>query len=211
MSIFAEFLNTFFAPFDGAVFEFFYSLHSTCGAVLDPFFKTVTRLGDHGLFFIFLGLVLAVIPRTRKVGFTVLAALALGAIVTNVCLKDLVGRARPYDIDYGLELARELWLSVNNGPESDLSFPSGHATASFAACVAIFLTVNKRYSWGALVLATLIGISRMYIGVHYATDVIAGTVIGTCAAIAGYFIVKKLWALVVKKINEKRSKADASS
>lgn len=204
MSVFAEFLNTFFAPFDGAVFDFFYSLHSFCGAFFDPFFKAITKLGDGGLFFIFLGLVLAVVPKTRKVGFTVLASIALGAIVTNVCLKDLVARARPYDIEFGLEQARKLWLSVNNGPESDLSFPSGHATASFAACTAVFLTVNKKYSWGALVVAVLIGVSRMYIGVHYATDVIAGTIIGICAAIAGYYIVKKLWEPVTSRINEKK-------
>ena len=202
MTPFAQFLNTYFAGLDTAVFEFFYGLHEAAGAFLAPFFRFITVFGDHGLFFIFAGLVLSFIPRTRRVGVTLLAALAIGALITNVWLKEAVARTRPYE---ALDIARKLWEAVGNGAESDLSFPSGHATASFAACVAVFMTCNKKYSWTALVFAFLIALSRLYIGVHYATDVIAGVLIGTLAGVVSYFAIKKLFEVIEKRIALKKA------
>ena len=201
MTPFAEFLNTFFASFDTGVFVFFYSLHQGAGAFLDPFFKAITVFGDHGLFFIFAGLALAFIPKTRRVGITVLMALAVGALITNVWLKEAVARTRPYEM---LDIAKRLWEGVGNGPESDLSFPSGHATASFAACVSVFLTCKKKYSWTALVFAFLIALSRIYIGVHYCTDVIAGVLVGTIAGVIAFYGARKLIDVISKAINKKK-------
>ena len=193
MTGFAQFLNNTFAGFDGAVFELCYSLHQSAGALLDPFFKFITVFGNHGLFFIFVGLVLTFIPRTRKAGMCTLFALLIGALITNVCLKELVARARPYEM---LDIAKRLWESVGNGPESDLSFPSGHATASCAFCVGIFLTCRKKLSWPILVFGGLICLSRLYIGVHYATDVIAGMLIGTLGAFGALWCANKLYPFV---------------
>ena len=144
------------------------------GEVLNETFSAFTHLGDHGLLFIVLGLLLLVIPRTRKVGLTVLTALLIGALITNVTLKPLVGRIRPWLVVEGLVALVE---------ETDLrSFPSGHTTAAFAfAGAVLFSNSGGKWKIFGLVLAALMGFSRLYVGVHYPTDVLAGVVVGLLA------------------------------
>ena len=144
------------------------------GEVLNRAFSAFTHLGDHGLLFIVLGLLLLVIPRARKVGLTVLTALLIGALITNVTLKPLVGRIRPWLVVEGLTALVE---------ETDLrSFPSGHTTAAFAFAGAVLCsTPVKRWRALALAVAGLMAFSRLYVGVHYPTDVLAGVVVGLLA------------------------------
>lgn len=195
MSEFALFLNDFFASFDGAMFELCAAIHQSAGAVFDPFFKFITVFGDHGFFFIFLSVALTLIPKTRRVGLAMLLAIAVGALITNLCLKELVARERPY---VTLDWVREIWISVGHGGESDLSFPSGHTTVAFASCTAFFLVCNKKYSWVALIFATLIGFSRIYLAVHYTTDVLGGVLVGTFAALAVFIPARYLSDLADK-------------
>ncbi len=205
VNFFVEFLNTFFAPFDEALFSFCKLLHDGAGAILDPFFKFITVFGDKGIFFIALGIILAIIPKTRRFGITALFALLIGALITNVCIKNLVARPRPYVMN---DIAKALWESVGHKTESDFSFPSGHTTASFAFSTAIFLTGNKKYSWTVYFAAFAIAFSRIYLAVHYPTDVIAGLIIGTAAGIAAFFIAKYLFSLLAKKMSEGKASAD---
>lgn len=135
-----------------------------------PFWTGITSLGDKGWFWIALALLLAVFPRTRRVGLLSLAAMIACALVTNVCLKNLVARPRPYTQVPG--------LAALIPPPSDWSFPSGHATASFASAGVYLRTLPRRYGIAALILAVLVAFSRLYVGVHYPTDVIIGTAIG---------------------------------
>lgn len=145
---------------------------------LDAFMKAVTFLGNGGWFFIVLGIALAVYPKTRVYGFLVLAALAVDAVVLNLGLKNLVQRARPYD------QFSDLIPLV--GRLKDFSFPSGHSGCAFAVA-GIFCIVppgGKRvFGWIMLVLAVMIGFSRLYVGVHFPTDVLAGAVIGFLSAV----------------------------
>lgn len=132
--------------------------------IFDGFWKTITFLGDGGWFWIALGVILLIPKKTRKAGFTALIALAIGAVFTNLGLKQLVARTRPYDAVEGLvPLVAKL---------KDFSFPSGHTCASFA-CAAVYLRLYPGIQGkGAVILAFLIALSRLYVGVHYPTDVI---------------------------------------
>ena len=153
---------------------------------LDGFMKAVTFLGHGGWFFIVLGLVLAVYPKTRKYGFAVLLALAFDAIILNLGLKNLVQRIRPYDQFADL-------IPIVAKPK-DFSFPSGHSGVSFATACVLCLTLPRgKRAWGYvfLGLAVLIGVSRLYVGVHFPTDVLAGALIGGLCGLASALLLRR--------------------
>ena len=137
--------------------------------ILDTLFKAITKLGDGGIFWITLAIILLFFEKTRICGICMLVALVMGALVTNVVLKPLVARPRPFQINDSVRLLV--------GAPHDYSFPSGHSQASFAAATAIYCNYKK---WGiaALILAGLIAFSRLYLYVHFPTDVLAGMLIG---------------------------------
>lgn len=150
---------------------------------MTPFWKFITFLGNGGWFWITLSVLLLIPKKTRKVGVTALIALAIGAIITNVFLKNIVARTRPYEVIDGLLLLV--------GKQSDFSFPSGHSCASFAAAMAYYKMSPKQYGIPALVLAGLISFSRLYVGVHYPTDVIAGIMIGILSGWLAFWIMEQ--------------------
>lgn len=141
---------------------------------MEGLWKGITMLGDSGWFWIALSFLLMVPRRTRWIGITSLAAIVIGALITNVTLKNLVARTRPYEVVEGLALLIE--------KQSDYSFPSGHTCASFAAAGVYWRMLPKKCSIPLLVLAAMIAFSRLYVGVHYPTDVLAGLLIGLLAA-----------------------------
>ena len=146
--------------------------------------RAITRLGDAGAFWILLAAAMLIVKKTRRLGAACASALAMGALATNVLLKNLVHRIRPYVV---LEN-----LSILVSEPSDWSFPSGHATASFAAAWALFRMAPKKVGVPALLLAILIAFSRLYVGVHYPTDVLAGAVIGVlCGEISARLFKKE--------------------
>lgn len=140
---------------------------------LTPVITFITHLGDSGIFWIALTLILLAFKRTRRIGLTCAVSMIIGLVVTNLILKNWVARIRPYEMIEGLHLLIER--------QKDFSFPSGHATNSFAAAWVIFCMVPRKYGVPALILACLIAFSRLYVGVHYPTDVLAGTLIGIAA------------------------------
>ncbi|MCI9282874.1 MAG: phosphatase PAP2 family protein [Lachnospiraceae bacterium] len=148
---------------------------------MTPFWKFVTSLGDAGWFWIALALFLLCFRSTRRAGLAAFIALAIGALITNVIFKPSFARIRPYEVIDSLILLVE--------KQKDFSFPSGHSCASFAAVVALRKHLPRRIVLGLLILATLIAISRLYVGVHYPSDVLGGILIGTFAGwIAGKII-----------------------
>lgn len=151
-----------------------YWLQSLRTPWLDSFMAGITRLGDHGTFFILLGLLLAAVAGTRETGLRVLLSLFIGALIGNVLLKNMIGRERPCWID------QEIVLLVSN--PHDYSFPSGHTLVSFETAVSVFL---KNRKWGVLllILAVLIAFSRLYLFVHFPTDVLTGILLGTAIAL----------------------------
>ena len=156
-------------------------------AVLGPIMIIYTQMGDAGILWIVLSVVLLCIPRTRKAGFVSLIAMLLGLLCTNVVLKHLVGRTRPWLVVEGL-----VHLVEENDPNS---FPSGHPCAAFAAASAWCRTLPRRWmKIVAVVMAALMGFSRLYVGVHFPTDVLAGMVVGLLCGWLAWLIWKRLAA-----------------
>ena len=128
-----EFLNATFRNFDGGMFRAMHGLAQGAGGFFTPVFKAITLLGEKGLLFMLIGFVLLFFARTRKIGVCMLGAIAIGAIITNITLKPLVARPRPYtDPEF-----MGFWEFVGKPTESDLSFPSGHTTAITAFMTAM--------------------------------------------------------------------------
>lgn len=147
--------------------------------VLTPVFMVITVLGNGAAVWILMSLGMAASGKTRKTALMCAVALLVSLLINNIVLKNMVGRIRPYDTIEG--------LVPLIGKPRDYSFPSGHTGSSFAAAWVLYRRLPKRLGIPALALAGLIGISRLYLGVHYPTDVLFGVLSGIgsgCIAIA---------------------------
>ena len=179
--------------FDLPILEWI-ATHLQC-AFLDTVMPLITLLGDAGIFWIACAVILLLIPKYRKVGLSMGAALLLGVVLCNMTMKPLIARVRPYD--YQLEhFGKSIQLLV--ATPHDFSFPSGHTIASFEAATVLLLH-NRRLGIPATVLAVLIAFSRLYLYVHYPTDVLASVVLGIIMAFLGTWLVKKGYALYEAK------------
>lgn len=158
-----------------SILDWIQTLHTP---FLDKIMVFITRLGDAGIIWIVLSIVLLLIPKTRKSGAVMVAALVVDVLLCNIVLKNLVARTRPYDVNTGVHL---LVAKLH-----DYSFPSGHTVASFASVTALYLAGEKKLWKFALVLACLIAISRLYLYVHYPTDVLGGILFGVISGYLGY-------------------------
>ena len=182
----AAWLNSTFAAFDESITLAVHQLYESCGNWMTPVMDFISLLGKGGIFLIVLSIILLINRPTRRYGTAMIIGLALGALVVNVWLKVVIARPRPYADPNGVYYP--LWQMLGSHTESDFSFPSGHTNAAFAAMVPLFLLGNKKISWLALVFAFLMGISRIYLVVHYPSDVIGGMITGTLAGIIGTLI-----------------------
>ncbi len=181
---------------------------------LNPIMKVLTHSGDKGILLIVLILAFLIIPRTRAIGIMSTISIVIEALLNNVLLKNLIARTRPYDEIEGL---------INLvGRQSDYSFPSGHTGAAFAVAGAMLVVALfglpmiektgefkredpsltfKLISVILIMYATLLAFSRMYVGVHYPTDVLCGLLLGLGTSAVAYLI----YQVAIKKIHEKRS------
>ena len=159
--------------------------------VLTPIMKLITHLGDKGLFWILIAVVMLFFKKTRPLGIMAGIALVFSVLINNVLIKPNVGRIRPYEVVDGLKLIIE--------KQDDPSFPSGHSGASFAAAVVFLVKGPRKIGIPAIIVAALIAFSRLYVGVHYPTDVICGIITGTFCAIISFMI----WSIVEKKASPK--------
>ncbi len=147
--------------------------HLRCG-FLSAIMKAASFLGNAGILWITLAAILLLIPRTRREGLDLALCMALPWRLTEQIIKNLVARPRPYLTVEGL---------VNLiAPLNSYSFPSGHACFSFAAATALALAFRGRGGGWAFIPAVLIAASRIYLGVHYPSDVLAGAAIGALGA-----------------------------
>lgn len=159
-------------------------IQSIRSPVADMVMTFITRLGNAGAAWIVLAVILLIIPKTRRSGAVLAAALCVDALLCNGILKTLFGRIRPYDVNTSVRLliARPV----------DFSFPSGHTAISFAAVTALMMAGEGKLWKPALVIAVLIAFSRLYLYVHYPTDILGGVIVGGAAGYIGYLIVERL-------------------
>jgi undecaprenyl-diphosphatase len=155
-------------------FSILYALQELHNPVLDKIMLGITFLGDDGIFWIAIGIICLILKKHRKMGLQLLLSMLCTFILGNLILKNIFARPRPCDIDTAVTLL----LSRPHGH----SFPSGHSINSMVAAVALFLN-NKKIGIPALIIATLIGFSRLYLFVHFPTDVLGGFVIAILVAI----------------------------
>ena len=151
---------------------------------LDLLMPAITALGNSGLIWLLLAGILLLTPKHRRAGAAVLAGLVLEIICCNMVLKPLVARVRPCDVNTAVQL-------LIARPD-DFSFPSAHTGASFAAAAALFADRNRLWI-PSLILALLIAFSRLYLYVHYPTDILAGAAIGMMAGWVGRQAADILW------------------
>ena len=156
--------------------------------VLDVLMPIITLLGDAGIFWIAVAVLFIFTKKYRKIGIGMMFALMMGLVICNIWLKPTIARIRPYDFQLQF-FAKEIPLLA--GGMHDFSFPSGHTIASFEAAVVILLG-NKKLGIPAMILACLIAFSRLYLYVHYPTDVIASIVLGSILAVVGYWLAGKI-------------------
>lgn len=186
----AQWINQIFAGFDVSVTTAVHKLYEIGGAFFTPFFEGVSFVGKGGICLIILSLLLMFYRPTRRFGTAMCFGLAIGAVVTNLIIKPWVARPRPY-VDQS-SIFYQYWLQVGQNVESDKSFPSGHTTAAFDSMTPVFFLGNKRLKALALCFAILMGIARIYLCVHFPSDVLGGILVGILAGCLAVLIAKKL-------------------
>lgn len=167
--------------FEFRILDFIQGLRTPFGDAVMPL---VSSLGNAGMVWILLAVILLALPRTRRTGAVLAAALCFDVVLCNGILKNLFARIRPCDINTSIPLLIEHPV--------EYSFPSGHTAVSFASAAALYFSGQRKLWIPASVLACVIAFSRLYLYVHYPTDILGGIVIGIVAGYAGYRTMKRL-------------------
>ena len=154
-------------------FDWLYALQQIHNPVLDKIMVALSTIGNAGILWIVLAVILLIMKKTRRCGAQTALAMLLTFIIGNLVLKNMISRDRPCWIDPTVALL------VKN--PTDFSSPSGHSMNGFTAAVTI-LFYDKRWGIAAIILASFVAFSRLYNFVHFPTDVFAGIVIGTVVA-----------------------------
>ena len=169
-------------------FSFLYAIPRT--AVLDSFFLAVTNIaGSYGQLWVIVAAALLIFKKARKAGVALLLAYAMVFLVGQYGLKNLISRPRPCQIDLDFAL-------LVDRPSSS-SFPSTHSAWAFGAATAIFMR-HKKLGAAAIIAAALIAVSRMYLFLHFPTDVLAGIVLGIALGALAHWITGRIWKMADK-------------
>ena len=166
-------------------FNFLYWLQGLHNPFLDRFMVLIFNdiVGSKGQLWVVLGIILLIIPKTRKTGICVLLSYALSFVIGDFILKDLISRPRPCMIDETVAL-------IVSRPSS-FSCPSVHSMLAFASASSVFW-FHRKAGIFTLIFAALVGFSRMYFFVHFPTDVLFGIVLGFAIGTLVYYLMKKV-------------------
>lgn len=188
----ASWLNGAFAGYDQAILSFFNAI--ACKP-LTLLFKLITLIGEKGLLFFVLALALMCFSRTRKLGVCLFGAVACGALITNIVLKDMIARPRPFETN---EMFRGFWNAIGSPAEDGYSFPSGHVTAAAAGMTAISLMKGKKWILPSVIWVLIMMAARNYLMAHYPSDVLAGALVGVLSGFIAYYITLAIFSFLKK-------------
>lgn len=199
LTVFSDLINKIFSSFDSSLLGACHSAAGHAGAILTPLSRAVTFIGEKGIIFFALALLLVMFKKTRRTGVCLFGAVCCGALIGNIILKDLVARPRPLTTE-----AYSAWWSFVGSPAEDgFSFPSGHVTAAMAGVTALCLSCRCKTVLLGYIYVLLMAFSRCYLMAHYPSDVIAAMIIGGISAVIAFFIAKWIFILL-EKHREKR-------
>jgi Membrane-associated phospholipid phosphatase len=168
------------------------SIQTNCRTTFfDKLMPVVTNLGGIWSIWILITIILLITRKYRKVGVTLLFGLAMEVLVCNVMLKPLIARIRPCDVNTAVQL-------LVSRP-TDFSFPSGHSASSFAAA-SVLLFEKHPLRIPAFVFAIAIAFSRLYLYVHFPSDVLAGALLGIMLGYLAHLIVTSLYKAHISHI-----------
>ena len=170
--------------------------HWHSNQVVNEIFKFITKLGDTGFIWICLAVIFLCFRKTRKTAIVMLCSLGVGFLINDFVLKNIFERVRPFN---EFEPFKDFLVDMNIEFPSGFSFPSGHSYSSFN-CAMVITLMHKKKGAVSLALASLIAFSRVFLLVHYPTDVLAGMILGVITAVCSYYIYKK----IIKTIKTKR-------
>ena len=186
-------LNSIFAAYDEAILSLMHRLAVSLGVVLTPLCKLITLLGEKGLIFFAAAVALMLFPRTA--GVCMFGAVCCGALITNIILKDMIARPRPFQT---VPLYREFWNFIGAPAEDGYSFPSGHVTAAAAGMVSLCLSRGRKWVLPTVVWVLVMAFSRNYLMAHYPSDVLAAAIIGALSAVIAWGVTKLIFRLLEK-------------
>lgn len=196
MTPIAQWLNSAFAGFDHAILEFYHNLATAASPFCTPFAEFFAVIGDGALACFVLAAILILFPKTRKAGLCIAFGVGVGALITNVAIKNIVARPRPYASDVAQFV--EWWKYIGAPLESEFSFPSGHTTAAMAGVTGLCLGLgkNKKTIWVwpvSIIYVIVMGATRNYLMVHYPSDVIGGMISGAIGGILGSLLIYAIY------------------
>lgn len=177
-------------------FNILNAIQSIRNPFLDTIMPLITFLGSGGIVWAVTALIMLCFKKSRKTGIIIIVSLLLGLFLSTMGLKNVIARERPYNTEGALLTVENLLIGA---PSGRFSFPSGHAISSFSAATVILL-YSKKLAIPAIILATLICFTRLYLYVHFPSDVICGALFGILLAFVSNFLVNKIW----EKINERK-------
>lgn len=172
---------------------FAHAAKTKCCSVLTPILKALSVAGNGGAIFIAVSLVMLAFKGTRKAGSAALLALAASVLITEILLKNIVGRARPFMDETSVFYT--YWADAGRLSAGGYSFPSGHTAAAMAFATVMFFCFRKDISWLFFFVPVAMGFSRVYFQVHYITDVAASLVVGFLCGLLAVYVLKLLLRL----------------
>lgn len=174
---------------------------------VNQLFKIITYLGEKGILWIALGLLLLCFKKTRKGGLLLLVSIGAGIVLNNFIIKPLVNRPRPFDQDPALA---QFVTSIGMKLPTSASFPSGHSQIAINAAMFLTLQFKGKGAW-SWILAVLIAFSRVFLCVHYLTDIFGAAVVGVVVALLVWWLGGKLFDKIIATWQKKRAEKQTQS